>query len=155
MMSWDPLQITTFTADKWAKLKIGSIPFDLSANFPSFLPFLVVVNLDILPSEGPDEPLARPAFGSPLASFTKFSLRPSWPCLLLVWTEKIMAQVYPAMSINLVPRLYNDRLRPIADHHTYSWQMNYVEDGINTFLTRLQISFLQVLSHSFNSFLVW
>ena len=28
---------------------------------------------------------------------------------------------------------YNDELRPIADHHIYSWQMNYVEDGINTF----------------------
>ena len=35
MMTWDPLQITTFTADKWTRLKMGQYLFDLSANFPS------------------------------------------------------------------------------------------------------------------------
>ena len=80
---------------------------------------------------GPDEPLPRPAFGSHLADPLGLVF-----CLSeqrKLWHEFIKVICYTHYK-------YNDELRPIADHHIYSWQMNYVEDGINTFLTCLQMS---------------
>ena len=142
MMSWDTLQITTFTAVKMNKVEDGVntlltclqtflllshsfstsiLIFNLRRDLMSHLSFSFwrscgLPSKDHLASSspspashylllscvfggflgGPDEPLPRPAFGSHLASFTRFSLtlRPSRPCLLLVWTEKIMAWVY-------------------------------------------------------------
>ena len=188
MMSWDPLQITTFTADKWAELKMRSIPFWFVCKLSFFSPTPCPRQSWYSAWGGTRWVTCPSTFGSCLASLPKtilphlHLLLPHTTCSCLVYledswrdhTSQFLDQLLEVISppspgshwhcdpLGLVSCLseqrklwhefiwvicythykYNDELRPIADHHIYSWQMNYVKMGSIPLWLTCKLSFL-------------